>query len=141
MSNQKITIGISIISHNDEIDVIKNHGAYKNNYEDISFKVAITNNLQKESLREFCSNRNYNHIVNKNKKGFGENNNQNINLLLDQDLIFLVNPEVYFDLDEFVKHIRNIYNQPWDICGANVIEENRLRKPPTADFFPRSWIH
>lgn len=130
-----IKIGVSIVSHNDEQEVITNHNHYQSN-DKINFKVCLTDNIGSAVLKEFCDKHGYTYILNDRKKGFGENNNQNITHLENADLLLIVNPDVKFNLTEFVNHINRINDFQWDICGARVIEENRLKKSSHRRLFP-----
>lgn len=131
-----ISVGISIVSHNNEADIIKNHSGYTEKVNGITFNVVVTDNLSSDELKEFCTIKNYFYQRNHVRKGFGENNNQNAELFKDEDIILILNPDVYFDIHDLTKHIQDIYNLDWHICGANVIELNHLKKTSHRRIFP-----
>lgn len=133
---KNISLGISIVSHNNEADIIKNHSGYTQKLNGVSFNVVVTDNLSSDELKEFCECHNYTYQRNDTQKGFGENNNQNVNLLKDEDVILILNPDVYFDIEDFTQHLQNIYNLEWHICGANVTEQNELKKTSHRRIFP-----
>ena len=49
-----ISVGISIVSHNNEADIIKNHSGYTEKVNGITFNVVVTDNLSSDELKEFC---------------------------------------------------------------------------------------
>jgi len=130
-----LRVGVSIVSHNNQHEIIQNHANYKS-IENVEFEVCITDNTGSPLLRKFCEEKQYLYVLNETKKGFGENNNQNIAYFENKDLLLIVNPDVKFDLNEFVNHINRIYNLNWDICGARVVEENGLKKSSHRRLFP-----
>jgi len=118
-----IKVGVSIVSHNNQDEIIQNHANY-NSIENVEFEVCITDNTGNNTLKKFCEEKQYRYILNKTTKGFGENNNQNFKWLRESEinLLLIINPDAKIDVPNYVKFLNKIWKDKWDIFGAKVIE-------------------
>jgi hypothetical protein len=133
-----MNIGFSIVSHNSEEDIFKNHIGYPKVIGDNNYFISVVDNVGNKSLSQFCKEQGYFYHRNDDYLGYGGNNNRNFEYLKQNNLdIFIVlNPDTSFDIEALNAFVNRKNETDFGICGAKVIEHGSFKKTSHNRKFP-----
>lgn len=133
---------VSIVSHGHENYIFNNESLVEISRLP-SVKVAIKDNLNSSSLKEYCLDNDFLYITSKVPAGFGENNNIVFDYckskgMLEDNWFFVINPDVEIDIENFKKLTTVLSQIDFKICTVNLfkdmeytISEESLRHYPS----------
>ncbi|EJC4987035.1 glycosyltransferase family 2 protein [Escherichia coli] len=122
-------IYISIVSHNHG-NVILQLGCVKKLSK--KYNVIITDNTGEVYLEKFCKSNGVWYIKNAERKGFGENNNQNFQFvrnklsMRDDDYFLVLNPDVYIEDKELEQALSLIMKEKIKASTINLMKEKNI---------------
>jgi N-acetylglucosaminyl-diphospho-decaprenol L-rhamnosyltransferase len=138
-------IFISVVSHGhlnflDEINVLPKLSKHSN------VKVVVLDNINELGLKEWCYSHGITYLVNKERKGFGTNNNLIFNYIdsnftVNNDDYFLVlNPDVFIDIINFELLVKEVIESAPDVCTIDLFKDYEYQiRDPFIRKFPRFY--
>lgn len=109
--------------------------------------VILTDNVGERELEEYCLEHGVHYIQNKNRKGFGDNNNQNFDYaekklnMAEDDFFLVLNPDVNISSDSILDAEKEMRAWNAEIATINLyktdtdLDANVRRFPKIRDFF------
>ncbi|HAS1001615.1 TPA: glycosyltransferase family 2 protein [Enterobacter cloacae] len=109
--------------------------------------VILTDNVGERELEEYCLEHGVHYIQNKNRKGFGDNNNQNFDYaekklnMTEDDFFLVLNPDVNISSDSILDAEKEMRAWNAEIATINLyktdtdLDANVRRFPKIRDFF------
>jgi len=145
-----VKVFISIVSHN-HFSVIKKLASLPRLAQ--YFNVILIDNVNEAGLAEWCGQNNIKYLSNKEKKGFGENNNivfefcQKNEGIKSDDWFLVLNPDVAIEPEVITKLICDMQENNQKIAAINLFKDfectkydNSIRNYPSALDFVSSYI-
>lgn len=117
-------IYISIVSHGNDDDIIKNNNLKKISKLDF-VTILIKDNLSSEKLKHYCVDNCFEYYASDKQLGFGANNNINFKLastlgMQKSDWFVLCNPDIDISVDMINKLFDNVANYPSQLFAINL---------------------
>lgn len=109
--------------------------------------VILTDNVGERELEEYCLEHGIHYVQNKNRKGFGDNNNQNFDYaekklnMTEDDFFLVLNPDVKVSSDSILDAEKEMRAWNAEIATVNLyktdtdLDANVRRFPKIRDFF------
>ncbi|HDS5037357.1 TPA: glycosyltransferase family 2 protein, partial [Escherichia coli] len=139
-------IYVSVISHG-HFKTLKELGAVSKLNNHSRIKVIIKDNLGESELLDFCQENKITYLRSKEKKGFGENNNEVFSsissLITKEDFFVVMNPDIYIECSDLLDVVDECGSANVNLATINLYRDfdkktydNSVRKFPSAiDFF------
>lgn len=142
-------IVISVVSHN-HFKIIKK----LQSLEHLApyFDVYLIDNVKEEGLKRWCQSHNIHYLSNKNKCGFGENNNKVFdaafrNGIAEDDWFLVLNPDVVVEKERIFEMVETMRNDNVRLATLNLYKDpsfntydNAVRNFPTLTDFIKSYL-
>lgn len=135
-------IYISIISHDNELDIINGLKPHTWKNENKTITPIILLNKESPELKKYCEEHSIIHIENKKIFGFGANNNkifaylQRKNLIKENDYFLCINPDIIASTSEIIAITEIMKHKKFRLAAPNLVNqdgtpEDNIRKVPT----------
>lgn len=127
-----MTIYISIVSHGHQ-EIIEKINSLPLLTKSTSIKVFLLDNIDEEGLRVYCEKYSISYLKNKDKKGFGENNNliyshieKNIGFKSD-DYFLILNPDVKIDVSSILTSYEFSEENENELTTINLYKDHKYK--------------